>query len=245
MTILRVSDLRAGYGEIEVLHGISLEVEKGEIVALIGGNGAGKTTMLKTISGLIRARSGRIELEGKEIQRLSAHKIVNLGVTQAPEGRAMLTRMTVYENLQMGAYSRSDAEVGSDIDAMLERFPALKARSSQPASVLSGGEQQMLAIARALMARPRLLLLDEPSLGLAPKIMVEIFRIVHALRDEGITILLVEQNARSALRLANRAYVLERGNVVLSGTGEALLTNEQVQHMYLGQQAGEAQPATG
>ena len=235
--MLSVKNIRAGYGEIEVLHGVSLHVDAGEIVTLIGANGAGKTTLLKTISGVIKTREGAITFEGGDIQTRPPHEIVRAGITQAPEGRAILTRMSVSENLLMGAYVRKDGDVASDLADMYEKFPALKERANEPASVLSGGQQQMLAIARALMARPRLLLLDEPSLGLAPIVVVEIFRSIRKLRDEGITILIVEQNARQALQLADRGYVLERGNIVLEGTGETLLNDEEVERMYLGKRS--------
>ena len=239
--MLSVENIRAGYGEIEVLHGVSLHVDAGEIVTLIGANGAGKTTLLKTISGVIKSREGSIKFEGGDIQKRPPHEIVRAGITQAPEGRAILTRMTVAENLLMGAYVRKDGDVAADMADMYEKFPALKERASEPASVLSGGQQQMLAIARALMARPRLLLLDEPSLGLAPIVVVEIFRSIRRLREEGLTILIVEQNARQALQLADRGYVLERGNIVLEGSGENLLNDEEVERMYLGKRSEPGQ----
>jgi branched-chain amino acid transport system ATP-binding protein len=232
--MLSISDLTSGYGDIEVLRQVSLSVGEGEIVTLIGANGAGKTTLVRTISGLIKARGGRIVFHDKEIQRLPPHKIVALGIIQCPEGRAVLARMSVAENLMMGAYARSDREIGDDIEKIFGRFPALRERRAQPASVLSGGEQQMLAIGRSLMARPRLLLMDEPSLGLAPMIVTEIFQVIKGLRDEGITIFLVEQNARRALEVADRGYVFERGRVVLEGTGAELANNPQVQKSYLG-----------
>jgi branched-chain amino acid transport system ATP-binding protein len=237
MTMLAVHNLRSGYGHIEVLHDIDLTIERGQIVTLIGANGAGKTTLLKTISGLIRPTAGTIEFEGKSIVRRPAHKIVGLGLSQVPEGRAILKRMTVMENLRMGAYTRSDREVGRDISAVLERFPALAERQNQLAATLSGGEQQMLAIGRALVGRPRLLLLDEPSLGLAPKFITRIFLTLRELQREGKTILLVEQNARQALQVADRGYVMERGRIVLTGSGQELLNNPEVQRTYLGQQA--------
>ena len=236
--MLSVKDIHAGYGEIEVLHGISLSVEKGEIVTLIGANGAGKTTLLKTISGVIKARQGTVTFDGADIHTNRADQIVRAGITQAPEGRGILTRMTVAENLMMGAYVRTDKEVSADIDAMYQKFPALKERAREPASILSGGQQQMLAIARAIMARPKLLLLDEPSLGLAPIMVAEIFRSIRQVREDGLTILIVEQNARQALQLADRGYVMERGNIVLEGTGENLLNNEEVERMYLGRRNG-------
>jgi branched-chain amino acid transport system ATP-binding protein len=237
MTMLAVRGLRAGYGKIEVLHDVDLTIEQGQIVTLIGANGAGKTTLLKTISGLIRPTAGDIEFEGKSIARRPPHKIVGLGLSQVPEGRAILKRMTVMDNLRMGAFPRSDAEIGSDIEAVLERFPALAERREQMAVSLSGGEQQMLAIGRALVARPSLLLLDEPSLGLAPKLVTRIFLTLRELQKEGKTILLVEQNARQALQVADRGYVMERGRIVLSGAGQDLLNMPEVQQTYLGQNA--------
>jgi len=237
MTMLAVDGMRAGYGKVEVLHDVCLEVARGQIVALIGANGAGKTTLLKTISGLVRPSGGTILFEGEGIGRCAAHKIVALGISHVPEGRAILKRMSVLENLRMGAYVRSDAEVEGDIAAVMARFPVLAERRYQPAGTLSGGEQQMLAIARALVARPRLLLMDEPSLGLAPKLVTRIFRTLRELRDEGKTILLVEQNARQALQVADHAYVMERGRIVLAGTGASLLDTPEVQRTYLGRRA--------
>jgi len=238
VSLLSVNNLHAGYGEIEVLHGINVHVEQGEIVTLIGANGAGKTTLLKTISGLVRATKGEILFESNRIDKQAAHKTVAMGISQAAEGRAILKRMTVLENLRMGAHVRKDADVDADIAAMFDRFPVLKERSSQLAGLLSGGEQQMLAIARALMSRPHLFLLDEPSLGLAPMIVTQIFRTIRDLKTEGKTIFLVEQNARRALQLADRGYVLERGRIALEGSGQDLLDNPQVQHTYLGDHTG-------
>ena len=235
--MLTIHGLRSGYGKIEVLHDVDLTIEQGQTVTLIGANGAGKTTLLKTISGLIRPSAGTIEFQGASIARRPAHRIVSLGLIQVPEGRAILKRMTVMENLLMGAFKRSDADVPRDIAAVLERFPALAERREQMAGTLSGGEQQMLAIGRALMARPKLLLLDEPSLGLAPKFVTRIFLTIRELQKEGMTILLVEQNARHALRLADQACVLERGRIVLRGTGQELLNMPEVQDTYLGQHA--------
>jgi len=237
MTMLVVDDLFSGYGKSQVLHGVSLSVDEGEIVALIGANGAGKTTLLKTISGLVQARSGTIRFQDTEIQNLSAHRIVESGVSQVAEGRAMLKRMTVLENLRIGAHVRKDKEVGQDIDQIFSKFPVLGERHNQLAGLLSGGEQQMLAIGRALMARPRILLLDEPSLGLAPMVVTEIFRTLRALRDDEKTIFLVEQNARRALQVADRGYVLERGQITLEGTGQRLLDDEKIQQTYLGNRA--------
>jgi branched-chain amino acid transport system ATP-binding protein len=233
--MLAVQGLRSGYGKVEVLHDVDLSIERGQIVTLIGANGAGKTTLLKTISGLIRPTAGSIEFEGESMVRRPPHKIVALGLSQVPEGRAILKRMTVMDNLRMGAFTRSDNAIGADIDAVLQRFPALAERRGQAAATLSGGEQQMLAIGRALVARPRLLLLDEPSLGLAPKFVTRIFLTLRELRQEGKTILLVEQNARQALQVADRGYVMERGRIVLSGSGQELLNTPDVQRTYLGQ----------
>jgi branched-chain amino acid transport system ATP-binding protein len=237
MSMLIVRGLRSGYGKIEVLHELTLAVEQGQIVALIGANGAGKTTLLKTISGLIRPAAGEIEFAGTSIARRPAHDIVALGLSHVPEGRAILKRMSVLDNLRMGAYVRADGEVGRDIAEALGRFPVLAERRNQMAGALSGGEQQMLAIARALVARPRLLLLDEPSLGLAPKLVTRIFLTLRELRQEGKTILLVEQNARLALQIADQGHVMERGKIVITGSGRALLEMPEVQRTYLGQNA--------
>jgi branched-chain amino acid transport system ATP-binding protein len=242
MTMLSVEGLRAGYGKIEVLHEVSIDVAQGQIVTLIGANGAGKTTLLKTVSGLIRPTGGTIDFEGQSLVRRPAHRIVQLGISHVPEGRAILKRMTVLDNLRMGAYVRRDSEIESDIAAVFARFPALAERRAQLAATLSGGEQQMLAIGRALVARPRLLLLDEPSLGLAPKFVTRILQTLTDLKREGKTILLVEQNARKALQIADFGYVMERGRIVLSGTGESLLNDPQVQRTYLGQHAAPRQP---
>jgi branched-chain amino acid transport system ATP-binding protein len=235
--MLSIAGLRAGYGRIEVLHDVALTIEQGQIVTLIGANGAGKTTLLKTISGLIRPAAGTIAFEGESIVRRPAHRIVARGLSHVPEGRAILKRMTVLDNLRMGAYVRSDAEIGHDIDSVFARFPVLSERRNQMAGTLSGGEQQMLAIGRALVARPRLLLLDEPSLGLAPKFVTRIFLTLRELQQEGKTILLVEQNARQALQVADRGYVMERGRIVLTGSGQELLNTPEVRHTYLGQSA--------
>src|SRR2546421_3178466 len=237
MTMLSVKGLRAGYGEIEVLRDVSIEVAQGQIVTLIGANGAGKTTLLKTVSGLIRPTGGSIDFAGENLVRRPAHKIVALGMSHVPEGRSILKRMTVLDNLRMGAYQRRDKQIDADIDAVYARFPALAERRAQLAATLSGGEQQMLAIGRALVARPRLLLLDEPSLGLAPKLVTRILQTLTELKREGKTILLVEQNARKALQIADFGYVMERGRIVLSGTGASLLNDSQVQRTYLGQHA--------
>jgi branched-chain amino acid transport system ATP-binding protein len=237
MSMLSVRGLRSGYRKIEVLHEVALTVERGHIVALIGPNGAGKTTFLKTISGLIRPVAGEIEFEGTSIARRPAHNVAALGLSHVPEGRAILKRMSVLDNLRMGAYVRTDSEVERDITGALDRFPVLAERRNQMAGALSGGEQQMLAIARALVARPRLLLLDEPSLGLAPKFVTRIFLALRELRQEGKTILLVEQNARLALQIADQGHVMERGKIVISGPGKGLLEMPEVQRTYLGQNA--------
>ena len=236
--MLRVTDLHVGYGAIRALKGVTLEVNDGEVVTLIGANGAGKSTLLRTISGLLKPTTGDVAFEGRSIRGLAEDKIVRLGILQVQEGRGILTRMTVQENLEMGAYGRSDrAGIRQDMEMVFEKFPVLLARRRQFGATLSGGEQQMLAIGRALMARPKLLMLDEPSLGLAPLLVNEIFRTIRDFKREGRTILLVEQNARKALQCADRGYVLETGNLVLSGSGEALLKSEEVQAAYLGGRA--------
>ena len=237
--MLRVSDLHVGYGAIRALRGISLEVNEGEVVALIGANGAGKSTLLRTISGVLKPTSGDVLFEGHSLRGMAEDKIVRLGILQVQEGRGILTRMTVQENLEMGAYGRSDskAEIRRDMEGVLDKFPVLRDRRKQFGATLSGGEQQMLAIGRALMARPKLLMLDEPSLGLAPMLVREMFRIIRDFKQEKRTVLLVEQNARKALQCADRGYVLETGTIVLSGTGEALLKSEEVQAAYLGGRA--------
>ena len=233
--LLALKDVVAAYGRIEALQGISLEVRRGEIVAMLGGNGAGKSTTLKTISGLIHPRSGRIELEGKDVTTVPAHRLVRLGIGQAPEGRRIFGRLTVTENLQMGAYTRHDkAEIAADFERVYSLFPRLLERRGQAAGTLSGGEQQMLAIGRALMARPKLLLLDEPSMGLAPNLVEQIFEIIQDINSQGTTILLVEQNAQMALAVASRGYILQTGKIVLADSSAALLANEQVKKAYLG-----------
>jgi branched-chain amino acid transport system ATP-binding protein len=235
VSLLQVEDLVTRYGEIEALHGVSFAVEKGEIVALIGANGAGKSTTLMTISGILRPAKGKVTFDGREIQGLPAHEIVSRGVRQCPEGRRIFTRMTVEENLLMGAFgNKNKAEVAALKENVCELFPILRERIRQVGDTLSGGEQQMLAIARALMGKPRLLLLDEPSLGLAPLLVERVFETIRKIRDSGTTVLLVEQNARAALDMADRAYVLEVGTVALQGTGKELLGNPAVQRAYLG-----------
>jgi branched-chain amino acid transport system ATP-binding protein len=228
-------DVHAAYGRIEALQGISLEVRHGEIVCMLGGNGAGKSTTLKTISGLMHPRSGRIELEGHDVTTVPAHKLVQMGIGQAPEGRRIFGRMTVLENLQMGAYSRRDKEgIVADFGRVFGLFPRLEERRSQAAGTLSGGERQMLAIGRALMGRPKLLLLDEPSMGLAPVLVEQIFAIIRDINSQGTTILLVEQNAQMALQVASRGYILQTGKIVLADSSSALAANEQVKKAYLG-----------
>jgi branched-chain amino acid transport system ATP-binding protein len=234
--LLEVEDLRAGYGPIEVLKGVSFPVGAGEIVTIIGANGAGKTSTLMCLSGCVRARSGRIRLAGRDITDLPAHEIVKLGMCHSPEGRKIFPRMTVLENLQLGAFTRSDgAGIRQDIERAYQLFPILAERQAQAAGTLSGGEQQMLAVARALMGRPKLLLLDEPSLGLAPLVVRTIFEVIRQLNKEGMAILLVEQNARMALQLADRGYVMETGTITLSAPAQALLHDERVQRAYLGE----------
>jgi branched-chain amino acid transport system ATP-binding protein len=237
MALLKVTDLRAGYGPIEVLKGISLEVQPGEIVAAIGANGAGKTTTLMTISGCIKTRSGSIEFDGKTIHTMPAHDIVKLGLAQSPEGRKIFPRMTVLENLQLGAFTKNTAsEIEKDIEKAYAYFPILKDRRNQAGGTLSGGEQQMLAIARALMSRPKMLLLDEPSLGLAPKIVLKIFEVVQELnQNEGMSVLIVEQNARLALKMAHRGYVIETGSITMADDAKKLLNDPRVQAAYLGE----------
>jgi branched-chain amino acid transport system ATP-binding protein len=235
MAMLEVNDVHAYYGNIHALKGVSLTVEEGEIVTLIGANGAGKSTTLNAICGLLHPQSGTIQLEGQEIQGLPAHTVVARGVSQAPEGRRIFGRLTVQENLEMGAFLRDDAEgIRQDMQRVFDLFPRLEERRRQLGGTLSGGEQQMLAIGRALMAHPRVLLLDEPSMGLAPLLVEDIFRVVRQLNEEGTTILLVEQNALMALSVASRGYVLETGQVVLAGSADELRENPQVQEAYLG-----------
>jgi branched-chain amino acid transport system ATP-binding protein len=234
MALLEVDDLVAGYGKIEVLHGVSLALEEGTLCAIVGANGAGKTTLLRTISAIVPKRGGSVRFAGDDVSSTSAHAIVRRGLAHVPEGRRMLAHLTVEENLLVAGAVRRDRGVAADIEAMFARFPILGTRRNLPAGSLSGGEQQMLAIARALVSRPRALLLDEPSMGLAPKLVAEIFAIVREERERGASILLVEQNARAALALADRAYVLERGNVVLQGTGKDLLERADVTAAYLG-----------
>ena len=233
--MLRIADLHVYYSAIHALKGLSLEVKEGEIVTLIGANGAGKSTTLRTISGLIAPKSGTVAFEGRNIAGTGAHEIVRLGLSQVPEGRRIFAEMTVLENLELGAFIRSDKDgIADDMEMVFERFPRLKERRTQQAGTLSGGEQQMLAMGRALMSRPRLLLLDEPSMGLAPLLIKEIFSIIVDINRAGTTILLVEQNANMALSIANRAYVLETGRITLSGDAKELAASEDVRKAYLG-----------
>jgi len=233
--MLKISGLNVHYGVIHALKDVELEVAEGSIVALIGANGAGKTTLLRTISGLIKTTSGSIEYLGSNIANISPQILPTKGLVQVPEGRRIFSGLTVYENLLMGAYLRKDkAGIQKDLKAIYERFPILENRKHQDASTLSGGEQQMLAISRALMAKPKLLLLDEPSMGLAPILVKEIFNIIKEINAQGTTVLVVEQNAYQALKIADKAYVLETGTIVLSGTGQELLNSPEVQKVYLG-----------
>lgn len=233
--MLRLSGITVSYGKIEALKGISLEVHHGEIVALIGANGAGKSTTLMTISGVLCPGSGLIIFDGRDITGMPAHAVVQLGISQVPEGRRIFPRLTVLENLEMGAFLRDKKAVAQDIDRVYAIFPTLAERSRQLGGTLSGGEQQMLAIGRALMSRPRLLLLDEPSLGLAPIIVSRIFKIIKEINSGGTTILLVEQNAKAALRLAHRAYVMETGNIVMHGDASVLAGDPAIKKAYLGE----------
>jgi len=233
--ILGLKDVHTYYGNIHALKGISLQVDRGEVVTLIGSNGAGKSTTLRTISGIQRPREGRVFFEDQEIQTLPAHEVVKLGIAQSPEGRRVFARMTVYENLQMGAFSRGGATDPDDVARVYDLFPRLKERRTQKAGTLSGGEQQMLAMGRALMARPSVLLLDEPSMGLSPILTEQIFKIIVDINGQGTTVLLVEQNAQMALNVADRGYVLQTGQIILSDTAAALAANEQVRQAYLGE----------
>ncbi|MGH2451495.1 MAG: ABC transporter ATP-binding protein [Candidatus Limnocylindria bacterium] len=235
MALLELTDVRTYYGSIQALRGVSLNVEQGEIVTLIGSNGAGKTTTLRTIAGALRPREGQVRLGDRDLTKVPAHAIVRLGVAHAPEGRRIFPRMTVRENLEMGAYTRRDADLKGDYDRVFELFPRLKERVSQKAGTLSGGEQQMLAIGRALMAKPKILLLDEPSMGLAPILVELIFKIIQDINAQGTTVLLVEQNALMALSVAHRGYVLQTGAIVLADSAEALSRNEMVRKAYLGE----------
>jgi branched-chain amino acid transport system ATP-binding protein len=233
--MLEVKDLVVSYGKIKAVKGISFTVEEGDVVTLIGTNGAGKTTTLRTISGLLRPVSGSITFKGQDITKVEAHDIVQLGLAHSPEGRRIFPRLTVEENLLLGAFARKDKEISNDLQAAYELFPILEERRTQPAGTFSGGEQQMLAMGRAMMSRPQLLMLDEPSMGLSPLMMKRIMSTVTTLQQQGTTILLVEQNAQAALRRATKGYVLEVGKIVLSGTGQELLSSDDVRKAYLGE----------
>ena len=235
MSLLKVTDLVVSYGGIEALKGISFEVEEGQIVTLIGANGAGKSTTLRTISGLVPPKDGRIYFEGRDITDYNTQKIVETGIAMVPEGRRVFANLTVLENLRIGAYLRKDKEViEQDINYVYDLFPRLKERSWQLAGTLSGGEQQMLAVGRAVMTRPKLIMMDEPSLGLAPLVVKDIFKIIQTLKSTGMTVLLIEQNANAALHACDYAYVMETGRITTSGTGEELLASEAIQEAYLG-----------
>ena len=235
MSLLKVTDLKVSYGGIEALRGITFEVEQGQIVTLIGANGAGKSTTLRAISGLVKPASGKIEFGGQDITGMDAQKVVSAGIALVPEGRRVFDNLTVRENLKIGAYLRRDeAGIRSDMERVFDLFPRLRERDWQLAGTLSGGEQQMLAVGRAMMTRPKLMMMDEPSLGLAPMVVRDIFSIIRLLSESGITILLIEQNANAALRCANVGYVLETGRITMTGTGEQLLNDQRVRDAYLG-----------
>ena len=233
-TILKVDNINVYYGAIHAIKGISFEVNEGEIVTLIGATGAGKSTTLQTVSGLLRSRTGSIEFNGENISHVPAHKLVYKGLAQVPEGRRIFLQMSVEENLEMGAFTQKNAGIDADLESVYEQFPRLRERKKQIAGTLSGGEQQMLAMGRALMSHPKLLMLDEPSMGLAPILVEQIFDIIRQLHKNGTTILLVEQNAQMALSVADRAYVLETGKITLSGTGKELAESDEVRKAYLG-----------
>ena len=236
MAMLEVSNLKVNYGMIQAIKGISFKVEEGEIIALIGANGAGKTTTLHTVSGLLKAREGSILFNGKELTKTQPHKIVEMGMAHVPEGRRIFQQLTVYENLILGAYTRSDKkEIAENLEMIYKRFPRLEERKKQIAGTLSGGEQQMLAMGRALMSNPKIVLMDEPSMGLSPLLVSEIFDIIQEVSKSGTTVLLVEQNAKKALSIADRAYVLETGKIVLDGKAEALLNDDSIKKAYLGE----------
>ena len=236
MAMLEVKDLQVYYGVIQALKGISFEVNQGEVIALIGANGAGKTTTLQTLTGILPAKAGSIMFEGTDLLKVPAHKIVQMGMAHVPEGRRVFADMTVYENLLMGAYTRKDKnEIAQSLEMVYKRFPRLKERQGQRSGTLSGGEQQMLAMGRALMSHPKLIVLDEPSMGLAPIYVNEIFDIIQKINEDGVTVLLVEQNAKKALSIADRAYVLETGSITLEGKADDLLHDESVQKAYLGE----------
>ena len=236
MAMLEVKDLQVYYGMIQAIKGISFEVNQGEVIALIGANGAGKTTTLHTVTGLISPKSGQVLFEGKDITKTPAHKIVSMGMAHVPEGRRVFAELSVYENLRMGAFTRKDKdEIAKTLEMVYKRFPRLRERKNQVAGTLSGGEQQMLAMGRALMSKPRIILMDEPSMGLSPIMVNEIFDIIRAVSESGTTVLLVEQNAKKALSIADRAYVLETGKIVLSGDAKELLEDDSIKKAYLGE----------
>lgn len=236
MAMLEVKDLEVYYGVIQAIKGISFHVDKGEVIALIGANGAGKTTTLHTVTGLLSPKKGHVMFEGKDITKVPAHKIVSMGMAHVPEGRRVFAELSVYENLKMGAYTRKDkAEIEESLNNVYKRFPRLEERKNQMAGTLSGGEQQMLAMGRALMSRPKIILMDEPSMGLSPIMVNEIFDIIRSVSESGTTVLLVEQNAKKALSIADRAYVLETGNIVLEGSAKDLLEDDSIKKAYLGE----------
>ncbi len=235
MALLEVKDLEVYYGMINALKGVSFEVNEGEIVSLIGANGAGKTTILHTVTGLISAKSGSIIYDGKDITKVPPHKIVYMGMAHVPEGRRVFQQLSVYDNLKLGAYTRKNKEeISKSLERVYKHFPRLKERKNQIAGTLSGGEQQMLAMGRAMMSDPKIIVMDEPSMGLSPLLVKEVFKIIKAMHESGITVLLVEQNAKMALSIADRAYVLETGNITLSGTGKELSESEDIKKAYLG-----------
>ena len=236
MAMLEIKDLEVYYGVIQAIKGISFEVNQGEVIALIGANGAGKTTILHTVTGLLSPKRGQVIFEGKDITRVPAHKIVSMGMAHVPEGRRVFAELSVYENLKMGAYTRKDrSEIEESLANVYKRFPRLEERKNQMAGTLSGGEQQMLAMGRALMSKPKIILMDEPSMGLSPILVNEIFDIIQAVSESGTTVLLVEQNAKKALSIADRAYVLETGNIVLEGKAKDLLEDDSIKKAYLGE----------
>lgn len=236
MALLEIRDIEVFYGVIQAIKGISFDVNEGEVIALIGANGAGKTTILHTITGLLQPKNGSITFDGKDITKVPAHKIVAMGMAHVPEGRRVFSQLSVYENLKMGAYTRKDkAEIEESLEMVYGKFPRLEERKNQLAGTLSGGEQQMLAMGRALMSHPKIVLMDEPSMGLSPIFVEEIFKIIEEVSASGTTVLLVEQNAKKALGIANRAYVLETGNIVLEGDATELMNNETVKKAYLGE----------
>ena len=236
MAMLEVKDLEVYYGVIQAIKGVSFHVEKGEVIALIGANGAGKTTILHTVTGLLSPKKGSVIFQGKDITKTSAHKIVSMGMAHVPEGRRVFAELSVYENLKMGAYTRTDkAEIEDSLKSVYKRFPRLEERKNQMAGTLSGGEQQMLAMGRALMSKPGIILMDEPSMGLSPILVNEIFDIIRSVSESGTTVLLVEQNAKKALSIADRAYVLETGNITLEGKAKDLLEDDSIKKAYLGE----------